>query len=76
VAGAERSSARKRAAELHPSSALPSISTGWIGSSEISFVFWPQSCALRQPRTLHLANIAHHKKARAVLGEDGVTVTT
>jgi hypothetical protein len=26
-------------------------------------------------RTLHLANIAHHKKARAVLGEDGVTVT-
>jgi len=27
-------------------------------------------------RTLHLANIAHHKKTRAVLGEDGVTVTT
>jgi len=27
-------------------------------------------------RTLHLANIAHHKKARAVLGDDGLTVTT
>ena len=27
-------------------------------------------------RTLHLANIAYHKKARAVLGADGVTVTT
>jgi hypothetical protein len=27
-------------------------------------------------RTLHLANIAHHKQARAVLGEDGLTVTT
>ena len=27
-------------------------------------------------RTLHLANIAHHKKTRAVLGEDGMTVTT
>ena len=27
-------------------------------------------------RTLHLANIAFHKKARAVLGTDGVTVTT
>jgi predicted dehydrogenase len=26
-------------------------------------------------RTLHLANIAHHKKARAVLGDDGLTVT-
>ncbi|HUU13158.1 MAG TPA: Gfo/Idh/MocA family oxidoreductase [Terriglobia bacterium] len=26
-------------------------------------------------RTLHLANIAHHKKGRAVLGEDGLTVT-
>ena len=26
-------------------------------------------------RTLHLANIAHHKQARAVLGEDGLTVT-
>ena len=25
-------------------------------------------------RALHLANIAHHKKARAVLGEDGVSV--
>jgi predicted dehydrogenase len=27
-------------------------------------------------RTLHLANIAHHKQARAVLGDDGLTVTT
>jgi len=27
-------------------------------------------------RSLHLANIAHHKKTRAVLGEDGLTVTT
>ena len=27
-------------------------------------------------RTLHLANIAHHKQARAILGEDGLTVTT
>jgi predicted dehydrogenase len=26
-------------------------------------------------RTLHLANIAHHKKARAVLGDDGLTVS-
>jgi hypothetical protein len=26
-------------------------------------------------RSLHLANIAYHKKARAVLGEDGKTVT-
>ena len=26
-------------------------------------------------RTLHLANIAGEKKARAALGEDGVTVT-
>jgi predicted dehydrogenase len=26
-------------------------------------------------RTLHLANIAYHKQARAVLGEDGLTVT-
>ena len=26
-------------------------------------------------RSLHLANIAYHKKARAVLGEDGLTVT-
>jgi predicted dehydrogenase len=26
-------------------------------------------------RTLHLANIAQHKKGRAVLGEDGLTVT-
>ena len=25
-------------------------------------------------RPLHLANIAHHKKTRAVLGEDGVAV--
>jgi hypothetical protein len=26
-------------------------------------------------RSLHLANIAYHKKARAVLGEDGKIVT-
>jgi predicted dehydrogenase len=69
-----------------PKPTIEKLPGGVTQTAPHSMNFLECVCSRRQPnatielghqvvRTLHLANIAHHKKARAVLGEDGVTVT-